>query len=148
MWRNLTSNFRRFKNRHWLNNDRTFNIKPFANLENFSCICKIFEDLIFLVKCMSNFIDGMCFRFYKFSILESLFFEKETDIISRFFEVLIEIMLSIISVKNCNFLRSYFEIFNECINLLYSLCALFRRNEVRDYCITIFSIKIQCFSNH
>lgn len=142
MRRYFTSDFRRFKNRHWLNNNWTFNVKHFANLIDFSGVCKIFEDLIFLMKCMSYFIDGMCFRFYKFSIFESLFFKKETDIVCRFFEVLIEIMLSIISVKNGNFLRSYLEIFDECINLLYSLGALFSRYEVRDYCITIFTIKI------
>ena len=148
MRRYFTSNFRRFENCHRLDNDRTFNVKPFTNLVNFSCVCEIFEDLIFLMECMSYFIDSMCFRFYKFSILKSFFFEEETDIVCRFFKVLIKIVLSIVSVKNGNFLRSYLVVFDKCINLLYCLGALFSGDKVRDYGVSIFSIEIQRFSNH
>ena len=94
------------------------------------------------MKSMSDFINCMGFRFDKFSVLESFFFEKETDIVSRFFEVFVKIMFSIFSIKNCDFLRSYLKVFNESINLLDSLCALFGGNKVRDNSVSVFSIKI------
>lgn len=139
---NLTSDFRRFQNCHWLNNDRTLNIKSFTDLIYFSGVCKIFKDLIFLMKCMSNFIYRMYFRFNKFSVFEGFFFKEETDIISRFFEILIEVMFPIISIKNGDFLRGNLKVFYESIDLFNCLSTLFRGNKVRNNGVSIFPIKI------
>lgn len=142
MFRNLTSNFRRLEYSHRLNNNWRLNFKTFTDVIYFSGVGQFFKDLIFLMKCMSDFIDCMCFRLYEFSILKGFFFKEETDIICRFFEIFIKIMFSILSIKNSDFLGCNFKVFYESINLLDSLRTLFSRNKAGNHCISIFSIEI------
>lgn len=142
MFWNLTTDFRRFEYSHWLNNNWRLNFKSFTDVIYFSCVGQFFKDLIFLMKCMSDFIDCMRLWLYEFSILKGFFFKEETYIICRFFEVFIEIMFSIFSIKNSDFLRCNLKVFYESINLFDSLRTLISRNKAGNHCISIFSIEI------
>lgn len=97
---------------------------------------------------MSYFINRMGFGFDQFSILESFFLKEETNIISRFFKVLIKIVFSTLGIKDSNFIRSYLKVFNQTIDLLDGLCTFFVRNEVWDDSVSIFPVELQCFCNH
>ncbi len=97
---------------------------------------------------MTYFVDGIAFWFDEFSILESLFFKEEADIISRFVKIIIQIMFSAVCIENCDFGWSYLKLFDKLINLLDSLLANTRLNEAWNDCKAIFEIVLNKFTHH
>ena len=100
------------------------------NLLYLILISNFTEQLIFLMKSMSYFINWMKLGNSQLAILESSFFKEESHLIWRLYKVIVHNPIIPFGSEQINLLRSRFEIKNEPVNLLPSTIANLRADEI------------------